>query len=82
MSHNYRNAAAFSRAQATYDNMSPPEGGPCECCECNGKGSHVVTDADGDGWDEPCKFCDGTGKTDEDGNPWTEPEDDGERYDR
>lgn len=71
MSHDQRNAAAFKRAQAMYDAMSPPEGGPCECAECWGEGA-IVTDCDDNGhpYSEPCPFCNGTGYVDENGEPF------------
>lgn len=61
----------YAAAQRAYDNMSPPEDGPCECGECGGCGK--VPDADDlDGDLIPCPWCEGTGRVDEDGNPWAE----------
>jgi hypothetical protein len=69
MSHAYRNAAAFKRAQYVWDNMAPPEGGPCECAECGGGGQ--VPDADDlDGDLIECPWCGGTGYVDENGEPF------------
>ena len=66
----------YAAAQAAYDNMSPPEGGLCECAECNGSGQvESASGIDGDLID--CQCCDGIGKVDENGEPWIEGEDDG-----
>jgi DnaJ-class molecular chaperone len=74
MTHEYRNAAAMKRAQWAYDNMSPPEGGPCDCPDCNGSGEvESASDIDGDLIE--CPFCGGSGKVDENGEPWIEGDD-------
>jgi DnaJ-class molecular chaperone len=65
---NARQNAAYARAQARYDAMTPPEG-PCACDECNGSGQiESASDVDGDLIDCPC--CDGAGRLDENGEPF------------
>ena len=75
--HYYATRRALSAAQATWDNASPPEGGPSDCPDCGGRGSCPAEDPN-DEWEE-CETCEGTGQVGEDGDPWFEAEDDGER---
>ena len=67
MSHDQRNAAAFKRAQAMCDAMTPPEDGPTECPECEGTGTNKLVIGDRD---DTCECCGGSGYVDENGEPW------------
>lgn len=53
--------------QQRYDDMAPPEDGPCKCDECAGTGRA------GDG--SPCPACAGMGWIGADGEPCGDPED-------
>lgn len=50
----------FDAAQRAYDNMLPPEDGPCECPICDGKGL-VLMGGDPDGDYVKCNDCAGHG---------------------
>jgi DnaJ-class molecular chaperone len=64
---NARQNAAYARAQARYDAMSPPEG-PSECPECNGSGYEPALEDHED--ETPCACCEGAGRLDENGEPF------------
>lgn len=57
----------FAAAQRSWEAMLPPEGGPSECRDCDGKGFNQL-DADDDS-DSACTFCAGHGLVTADGEP-------------
>jgi len=67
--------ASLRRAQAAYDAMTPPDDGPSECPECDGCG-RLSTFGEGDGSDEDCETCGGSGYINEDGSPFINPGED------
>jgi hypothetical protein len=59
----------YAAAQAAYDAMTPPDDGPYECPECNGRGD-MPDPADEDADYVKCVACDGFGMIDENGEPF------------
>lgn len=58
----------YARAQAEWENRLPPEDGPRECANCNGKGELPdPTDEDADY--VQCEVCEGFGQVTADGEP-------------
>lgn len=69
--HPFENQVRFNSAQAAYDNMTPPDDGPSECPECDGRGSFVgVGGVPEEGDYTECTACNGFGWIDENGEPY------------
>jgi hypothetical protein len=61
----------YARAQAQYDAMTPPDDGPYECPDCNGRGSFVgIGDIPEEGDYTECAECNGFGWIGENGEPF------------
>lgn len=61
--------ASMRRAQAAYDNMTPPDDGPSECPECMARG--IVPDpSDADADYIRCTTCEGACYLNDDGSPF------------
>jgi len=59
----------YAKAQREWEAMEPPDGGPCECPNCNGKGELPdPTDEDADY--VQCETCEGFGLLSPDGEPF------------
>jgi len=59
----------FAAAQRAWEAMLPPEDGPCECSDCNGKGE-LPDPTDEDAEYIQCKTCDGFGMLTARGDPF------------
>ena len=59
----------YARAQAQWEAMEPPDGGPMECPDCNGRGT-VPDPKDEDADYLTCDTCAGHGYLTADGEPF------------
>lgn len=58
----------YAAAQREWEAMEPPDGGVCECSECNGNG-YVQAIGDPEGDCVQCGTCDGFGLLTPNGEP-------------
>jgi len=59
----------FASAQREWEAMEPPDGGVCECPDCNGKGE-LPDPADEDADYVQCETCEGFGLLTARGDPY------------
>jgi hypothetical protein len=71
------NMRGFDAAQREYDNRTPPDDGPYECPECDGKRYRGCGQCGGEGCPQcngegciKCAACDGFGMINENGEPF------------
>jgi hypothetical protein len=61
----------YARAQREYDNRTPPDDGPSECPDCDGRGSFIgIGDVPEEGDYTECASCKGSGYLNDDGTPF------------